>query len=95
MISSQRKYRTTLQGGYMNSRIINKGQKNLKKRLAHLSVCLIAALTLASCSSTNSREIAQEKANDDIYKSDVKKIQEGNQAPHKFHGKRFEKYNEY
>lgn len=78
----------------MNSRIISKGQKNLKS-LAHLSVCLIAALTLASCSSTNSREIAQEKATDDVYKNDVKKIEDGNQAPHKFHSKRFEPYNEY
>lgn len=78
----------------MNSRIINKGL-NLKKSLTNLSVCLIAALTLASCSSTNSREIAQEKANDDVYKNDVSKIEEGNQAPHKFHSKRFEKYNEY
>ena len=83
----------------MNSRIINEGQKNLKKNLKKslttLSVCLITALTLASCSSTNSREIAQEKANDNSFKSDVSKIEDGNQAPHKFHGKRFERYNEY
>ena len=76
----------------MNSRIINKA---LKKSLTNLSVCLIAALTLASCASTNSREIAQANAEDQVHMSDVKKIQDGNQAPHKFHSKRFEKYQEY
>ena len=73
----------------MNSRIINKGLKSL----THLSVCLVLALTLSSCASTNSREIAQEKAKDDFYKNDVSKIEDGNKAPHKFHSKRNEYYN--
>lgn len=70
----------------MNSRMI--------KSLTNLSVCLIAALTLASCSSTNTREIAEAKAFDETHKNDVTKIEDGNRAPHKFHSKRFEQYNE-
>lgn len=72
----------------MNSSII-------KKSLTNLSVSLIAAVILASCSSTNTREIAQATENDKINKNDVSKIEDGNQAPHKFHSKRFEKYQEY
>lgn len=76
----------------MNSRIINKG---LKKSLTNLSVGLIAAVILASCSSTNTREIAQAKEQDQIQQNDVSKIENGDRAPHKFHSNRFEKYQEY
>ncbi|MEA9358626.1 hypothetical protein SHI21_20480 [Bacteriovorax sp. PP10] len=72
----------------MNSSII-------KKSLTNLSVCLVTAFLLASCSSTNTREIAQATENDKINKNDVSKIEDGDQAPHKFHSKRFEKYQEY
>lgn len=75
----------------MNSRIINKG---LKKSLTNLSAGLIIAILVASCSSTNTREIAQATENDKLNKSDVSKIEDG-QAPHKLHSKRFEKYQEY
>lgn len=76
----------------MNSSII---QKDLKKSLTNLSVCLVAAVILASCSSTNTREVAQAKEKDEAQINDVSRIQEGDQAPHKFHSKRFEKYQEY
>jgi hypothetical protein len=72
----------------MNSRMI-------KKSLTNLSVSLITAVLVASCSSTNTREIAQAKENDHSQRSDVSKIEDGNQAPHKFHSKRFERYQEY
>lgn len=76
----------------MNSSII---QRDLKKSLTNLSVCLVAAVLLASCSSTNTREVAQAKEQDQIQKNDVTKIEDGDRAPHKFHSKRFEKYQEY
>lgn len=76
----------------MNSRIIKKG---LKKSLTNLSVCLVAAVVLTSCSSTNTREIAQAKERDETQVNDVSKIEKGDQAPHKFHSSRFEKYQEY
>lgn len=67
----------------------------IKKSLTNLSVGLVTAILLASCSSTNTREVAQAKESDQISKNDVEKIEDGNQAPHKFHSKRFEKYQEY
>lgn len=76
----------------MNSRFI---QKDLKKALTNLSVCLVAALILASCSSTNTREIAAAKEYDETHRTDVSKIHEADQAPHKLQNKRFERYNEY
>lgn len=72
----------------MNSSII-------KKSLTNLSVGLITVLILASCSSTNTREIAQATEKDKVNNSDVSRIEDGDQAPHKFHSKRFEKYQEY
>lgn len=56
---------------------------------------MVAAVLLASCSSTNTREVAQAKEQDQIQKNDVTKIEDGDRAPHKFHSKRFEKYQEY
>lgn len=72
----------------MNSNII-------KKSLTNLSVCLVLTVLLASCSSTNTREIAQANEQDKVQKDDVSKIEDGDRAPHKFHSKRFEKYQEY
>lgn len=60
-----------------------------KKGVINLALCLMAALSLAGCSSTPSRSIAEE------HKSDVSRIEDGVQVPHTFHGNRFEKYNEY
>lgn len=59
-----------------------------KRGLLNLSLCLLVAGLLASCSSSPSRAIAEEQ------KSDVAKIQDGVKAPHKFHSRRFEHYNE-
>ncbi len=59
-----------------------------KKGLLNLSLCVFTVALLASCSSSPSRQIAEEQ------KSDVAKIQDGEKAPHKFHSKRFENYNE-
>lgn len=50
---------------------------------------LFTVLTLAGCSSNPSREVAQE------HRSDVSKIQDTEYAPHKFHGKRFERNSQY
>ena len=57
-------YRTTLQGGFMNSKIIIKSharglKKNLKNSLKCLCISLVAVLSLASCT-TATRGIAQE-----------------------------------
>ncbi len=59
-----------------------------KRGLLNLTLCLFIAGLLASCSSSPSRAIAEEQ------KSDVAKITDGEKAPHKFHSKRFEHYNE-
>ncbi len=59
-----------------------------KKGLLNLSLCVFTVALLAGCSSNPSRTVAEE------HKSDVAKIQDGEQAPHKFHSKRFEHYNE-
>ena len=60
----------------------------IRKSFLNLSLCLITAFALASCASSNSRDVAAE------HKDDVSKIQDGGQAPVKFHSKRFENYNE-
>lgn len=59
-----------------------------KKGLLNLSLCVLTVALLTGCSSSPSRAIAEEQ------KSDVAKIHDGEQAPHKFHSKRFEHYNE-
>jgi hypothetical protein len=66
--------------------------KNLKKSIRSLSLCLITAFALASCASSNSRDVAQVTTIDQ--KNDVAKIEDGQYPPHKFHAKRFEEYNE-
>ncbi|MBC7429045.1 MAG: hypothetical protein H7336_10565 [Bacteriovorax sp.] len=62
---------------------------SIKKGLLSLSLCLLIALSVTSCASSqgSSRGIAQEQ------KNDVAKITDGEQAPNKFHSKRFEPYN--
>lgn len=59
-----------------------------KKGLLNLALCVFTVALLSSCSSGPYREIAEEQ------KTDVAKIHDGEQAPHKFHSKRFERYNE-
>ena len=81
-------YRTTLQGGYMNSSIIKKkcNKKSFNNNLLNLCVCLIMGFTLVSCA-TPTREIAQE--NSEI------QVDENYQTPYHSHGKRLERYNNY
>lgn len=72
----------------MNSRIV-------KKYLINLTLSLITLITLISCASTNSREIAGQKSVDPIVKNDGSKTEDGGKAPHRFHSKRFEEFNKY
>ena len=61
----------------------------IRKGLLSLTLILLIAFTVSSCASNqgSSRGIAQEQ------KNDVANITDGEQAPHKFHSKRFEQYN--
>ena len=52
---------------------------------------LITVLSLAGCSSTPSRDVAQEKEHQD----GVSKIQDNEYPPHKFHETRFERNSQY
>lgn len=86
-----KRYRTTLQGGFMNSKIKIKSQikglkKNLMNNLKCLSISLVALLSLAGCS-TVTRDIAQE--------NDTKKIQVNEHVASSFQSKRLQKNNEY
>ncbi len=63
----------------------------LKKSLVTLSISLITVLSLAGCSSSPSRDVAQDKEHQDA----VSKIRDNEYAPHKFHDKRFERNNQY
>jgi hypothetical protein len=59
-----------------------------RKGFLSFSLCFITVLSLVSCASqTNHRTIAKEKA-DSITKN-------ASEAPHKFHGGRFERNNQY
>ena len=85
------RYRTTLQGGFMNSRTIIKShnkdlKKSLKKNLKCLSICLVAALSLASCT-TATRYIAQE--------NEGQKILVNEHVDSSFQSKRLQKNNNY
>lgn len=67
---------------------------NLGKRIVGLSLSMITALIVTSCSSTsNYREVAQEPSQVEL-KDDITKIQDSKYPPHRFHSKRFEAYNE-
>lgn len=74
----------SLQGGYMNLLM-------LRKSVFTLSLAVITVLSLAGCSSSANREVAQEKE----HQSGISKIQDNEYAPHKFHDKKFERNNQY
>lgn len=61
---------------------------NFKKGLLSLSLCLITALSLVGCATEeNHRTIAEERS-DSVTK-------DGSTAPYEFHGRRFERNNQY
>ncbi|MBC7713732.1 MAG: hypothetical protein H7177_10355 [Rhizobacter sp.] len=60
---------------------------SIKKGLLSLTLCLLVAASVTSCAQSPSRNIAE------YQKNDVAKVSDGEQAPHKFHSKRFEQYN--
>lgn len=65
--------------------------QGMKKSVITLSLSLITVLSLAGCSSSPSRGLADEKEHQD----GISKIQDNEYAPHKFHDKRFERNNQY
>ena len=60
----------------------------LKRGLLSLSLCLITALSLVSCATQDSQRSPAEERQDGITK-------DGSTAPHEFHGRRFERNNQY
>jgi hypothetical protein len=66
---------------------------SIKKFMVNFSLCLITVLTLVSCSSTNTRDVASDSDARVENKSDVSKIQDGTYPPQKFHSHRNEYYN--
>ncbi len=61
---------------------------SIKKGLLSLSLCLITALSLVSCASQESNRSPAEERQDSITK-------DGSTAPYEFHGRRFERNNQY
>lgn len=66
---------------------------SIKKCITSFSLCLITVLTLASCSSVNSRDVASDAQSHLDQKDDISKIQDGTYPPSKIHSKRNEYYN--
>ena len=72
---------------YMNS-------SHIKKSILNFSLCLITVLTLTSCSSNSTRDVASEEGPRYDHTSDVSKVEDGTYPPHKVHGKRSEYSNQ-
>lgn len=64
----------------MNSSII-------KKSILNFSLCLITVLTLTSCSSNSTRDVASEEGPRYDHGSDINNVQEGTYPPHKIRHK--------
>ena len=61
---------------------------SIRKGLLSLSLCLITALSLVSCASHDSQRSPAEERQDHITK-------DGSTSPYEFHGRRFERNNQY